>query len=106
MLLLLASFLILAYYVSQVERQDAPWLNYEGKWGGDVEAPQKQEWFARAENPVSRTWIQQVWLKLPPSISASAGQHYQGHLLLGQQSPLFSCCLKHFSKSTNAASLR
>ena len=61
----------------QVERQDAPWLRFEGKWGSTVEAPQRQEWYVRAENPVSRTWIQQVSFPSAPmkeSISASTLQ--------------------------------
>ena len=40
--------------------EEAEWLDYGGRWGTTVEAPAKQEWFARAENPVSRTWLQQV----------------------------------------------
>jgi hypothetical protein len=42
-------------------REPAEWLGYEGRWGSTVEAPAKQEWFACAENPVSRTWLQQVF---------------------------------------------
>ena len=41
-------------------RDPAIWLGYQGRWGSSVVAPQLQEWFQRAENPVSRTWIQQV----------------------------------------------
>lgn len=44
----------------QVLRENAAWLQFTGKWGSTVEAPQKQEWYIRAENPVSRTWLQQV----------------------------------------------
>lgn len=54
----------------QVERQNAPWLKYEGKWGSTVEAPQRQEWYARAENPVSRTWLQQIFLPLLPGVES------------------------------------
>ena len=45
-----------------LERGPAPWLSYEGKWGSTVEAPALQEWFARAENPVSRSWLAQASL--------------------------------------------
>ena len=51
----------------QLENGPAPWLSYEGKWGSTVEAPALQEWFARAENPVSRSWLAQVSLR-PDSI--------------------------------------
>lgn len=40
--------------------QPSPWLAYEGRWGSSVLAPATQDWFFRAENPVSRTWLQQV----------------------------------------------
>ncbi len=43
-----------------VEQQPCPWLDYLGRWGSTVEAPALQEWFAKAEHPISRTWLQQV----------------------------------------------
>ena len=43
-----------------VERAAPPWLAFEGRWGSTVDAPAQQEWFRRAENPVSRTWLQTV----------------------------------------------
>ena len=46
------------------------WLQYGGKWGSTVVAPALQEWFAGAENPVSRTWLQTVFFPLvrrPPT---------------------------------------
>lgn len=46
----------------QLQQDAAPWLAYEGKWGSTVEAPALQEWFARAEHPVSRSWLAQVRL--------------------------------------------
>ena len=46
----------------------APWLAYEGKWGSSVEAPALQDWFARAEHPVSRSWLVQA--SLPCDTSA------------------------------------
>ena len=33
---------------------------YKGRWGSTVEAPAQQEWFAKAENPVSRSFLKQV----------------------------------------------
>lgn len=39
-----------------------------GKWGSTVVAPALQEWFAGAENPVSRTWLQ---VALPPLLAAA-----------------------------------
>ena len=44
----------------QLQQDAAPWLAYEGKWGSTVEAPALQEWFARAEHRVSRSWLAQV----------------------------------------------
>ncbi len=44
----------------QLQQDPAAWLAYEGKWGSTVEAPALQEWFARAEHPVSRSWLAQV----------------------------------------------
>lgn len=44
----------------QLQQDPAAWLAYEGKWGSTVEAPALQEWFARAEHPVSRSWLVQV----------------------------------------------
>ncbi len=44
----------------QLRQDPAAWLAYEGKWGSTVEAPALQEWFARAEHPVSRSWLAQV----------------------------------------------
>lgn len=44
----------------RLKQDPAPWLAYEGRWGSTVEAPAMQEWFAKAENPVSRPWIAQV----------------------------------------------
>ena len=41
-------------------REAAPWLEYKGRWGSSVEAPAQQEWFAKAENPVSRSFLKQV----------------------------------------------
>ena len=41
-------------------REAAPWLEYKGRWGSSVEAPAQQEWFAKAENPVSRSFWKQV----------------------------------------------
>lgn len=46
-------------------RDPAVWLGYEGKWGSSVVAPQLQEWYERAENPVSRTWLQQACRLIP-----------------------------------------
>ena len=43
-----------------MERQEAPWLKFEDKWRSTIETPQRQEWYVRAENPVSRTWLHQV----------------------------------------------
>ena len=40
--------------------EDAPWLGFRGRWGSSVDAPAVQDWFFRAENPVSRTWLDQV----------------------------------------------
>ena len=40
--------------------EPAPWLAFEGMWGSSVVAPALQDWFYRAENPVSRTWLEQV----------------------------------------------
>ncbi|KAK9902691.1 hypothetical protein WJX75_002901 [Coccomyxa subellipsoidea] len=50
--------------------EPAKWLNYSGRWGTTVEAPARQDWFARAENPVSRTWLQQVLFPLAPGIES------------------------------------
>ncbi|CAL8466419.1 g5955 [Coccomyxa elongata] len=50
--------------------ESAEWLDYGGRWGTTVEAPAKQDWFARAENPVSRTWLQQVLFPLAPGIES------------------------------------
>lgn len=44
----------------KLQQDPAAWLAYEGKWGSTVEAPALQEWFARAEHPVSRSWLAQV----------------------------------------------
>jgi uncharacterized membrane protein YgcG len=44
------------------------WLYYGGKWGSTVQAPALQEWFAGAENPVSRTWLQTVFFPLVPGV--------------------------------------
>ena len=44
----------------QLQHGPAPWLAYTGKWGSTVEAPALQEWFAKAENPVSRSWLAQA----------------------------------------------
>ena len=44
----------------RLKQDPTPWLAYEGRWGSTVEAPAMQEWFAKAENPVSRPWIAQV----------------------------------------------
>lgn len=44
----------------QLRQDPAPWLAFEGRWGSTVEAPALQEWFAKAENPVSRSWLAQV----------------------------------------------
>ena len=44
----------------QLKQDRAPWLAFEGRWGSTVEAPALQEWFAKAENPVSRSWLAQV----------------------------------------------
>ncbi len=52
----------------QVLFEDAPWLGYEGRWGSSVVAPALQEWFARAEHPVSRTWLDQVPPVLAPRL--------------------------------------
>ena len=46
----------------QLQHGPAPWLAYKGKWGSTVEAPALQEWFAKAENPVSRSWLAQARL--------------------------------------------
>ena len=46
----------------QLQQGPAPWLTYKGKWGSTVEAPALQEWFAKAENPVSRSWLAQARL--------------------------------------------
>lgn len=54
----------------QLKREATPWLAYEGKWGSTVEAPALQEWFARAENPVSRAWLAQVFFPLAPGIES------------------------------------
>ena len=40
----------------------APWLAFEGRWGSTVVAPALQDWFCRAEHPVSRSWLDQVSL--------------------------------------------
>lgn len=40
--------------------EDAPWLEFGGRWGSSVVAPALQEWYFRAEHPVSRTWLDQV----------------------------------------------
>lgn len=47
-------------YRPTAELQASPWLAFKGRWGSSVEAPAMQEWFYRAENPVTRTWLQQV----------------------------------------------
>ena len=52
--------------------EDAEWLEYGGRWGSTVEAPAQQEWFARAENPVSRSWLQQV-----PALAQARGRTQQ-----------------------------
>lgn len=44
----------------RIELEPSPWLEYAGRWGSTVDAPAQQEWFARAENPVSRSWLAQV----------------------------------------------
>ena len=44
----------------QLRQDRAPWLAFEGRWGSTVEAPALQEWFAKAENPVSRSWLAQA----------------------------------------------
>lgn len=44
----------------RVGRSAPGWLAYAGRWGSTVDAPAQQEWFRRAENPVSRTWLQTV----------------------------------------------
>ncbi|KAK9865699.1 hypothetical protein WJX84_005878 [Apatococcus fuscideae] len=54
----------------KVVRDSAAWLGYEGKWGSSVVAPQLQEWYERAENPVSRTWLQQVFFPLLPGVES------------------------------------
>ncbi|KAK9857191.1 hypothetical protein WJX84_004091 [Apatococcus fuscideae] len=54
----------------EVVRDPAVWLGYEGRWGSSVVAPQLQEWFERAENPVSRTWLQQVFFPLLPGVES------------------------------------
>ena len=46
----------------QLQHGLTPWLAYKGKWGSTVEAPALQEWFAKAENPVSRSWLAQARL--------------------------------------------
>lgn len=46
----------------QLQHGLPPWLAYKGKWGSTVEAPALQEWFAKAENPVSRSWLAQARL--------------------------------------------
>ena len=46
----------------QLQHGPTPWLAYKGKWGSTVEAPALQEWFAKAENPVSRSWLAQARL--------------------------------------------
>ncbi|KAK9812839.1 hypothetical protein WJX72_004577 [[Myrmecia] bisecta] len=48
----------------------ADWLAFEGRWGSTVVAPALQDWFARAENPISRTWLQQVFLPLWPGLDS------------------------------------
>eukprot|EP00891_Asterochloris_glomerata_P006031 jgi/Astpho2/6031/Aster-03988 len=53
-----------------VEQQPCPWLDYLGRWGSTVEAPALQEWFAKAEHPISRTWLQQVLLPLAPGVES------------------------------------
>ncbi|KAL0028666.1 hypothetical protein WJX79_009247 [Trebouxia sp. C0005] len=54
----------------QLQQDPAAWLAYEGKWGSTVEAPALQEWFARAEHPVSRSWLVQVFFPLAPGIES------------------------------------
>ncbi|KAK9838553.1 hypothetical protein WJX81_007080 [Elliptochloris bilobata] len=54
----------------RVERAAPGWLAYAGRWGSTVEAPAQQEWFRRAENPVSRTWLQTVVLPLWPGVES------------------------------------
>ena len=44
----------------QAHLEPAPWLAFEGMWGSSVVAPALQDWFYRAENPVTRTWLEQV----------------------------------------------
>ena len=47
----------------QAHMEPAPWLAFEGMWGSSVVAPALQDWFYRAEHPVSRSWLEQVrWL--------------------------------------------
>lgn len=56
----------------QLQHGPAPWLAYKGKWGSTVDAPALQEWFAKAENPVSRSWLAQAKLHhitLQPSLA-------------------------------------
>lgn len=43
-----------------IVKEAAPWLEYKGRWGSTVEAPAQQEWFAKAEHPVSRSFLKQV----------------------------------------------
>ncbi|KAL3140806.1 hypothetical protein ABBQ32_005349 [Trebouxia sp. C0010 RCD-2024] len=54
----------------QLQHGPAPWLAYKGKWGSTVEAPALQEWFAKAENPVSRSWLAQIFFPLAPGIES------------------------------------
>ena len=99
----------------QLKREATPWLAYEGKWGSTVEAPALQEWFARAENPVSRAWLAQVsslshimspistyfCYLFPPPVTACSSK--QG--LLKQVIFLASCVIWSYPMSPPAISL-
>lgn len=56
--------------IRTVLQPNPPWLQYGGKWGSTVVAPALQEWFAGAENPVSRTWLQTVFFPLVPGVES------------------------------------
>ncbi|CAL5225933.1 g8728 [Coccomyxa viridis] len=53
-----------------IVKEAAPWLEYKGRWGSTVEAPAQQEWFAKAENPLSRSFLKQVLFPLAPGIES------------------------------------
>ena len=56
----------------QAGLEPAPWLAFEGRWGSSVVAPALQDWFYRAENPVTRTWLEQVGWMTPGRIECAA----------------------------------